>query len=127
MLISIDEYDGRPLYVQILTQIKEQIREGQLKPGDELPSIRELAESLNINLHTVRHAYQELREQGLVTFRLGQQARVAKLRSSPPDRTEIARALGSRLNELITEAFLMGLSAADFRRLVEERLSKQKE
>ena len=56
MLIYIDEDDSRPIYLQIMFQIKEQIRDGELKPGDELPSVRELADSLGINLHTVHHA-----------------------------------------------------------------------
>jgi len=77
MLLSINDQDPRPVYVQIVNQIKEQIQRGILKPGDELPSVRELSESLGINLHTVRRAYVVLRDQKLLVFRLGQQAKVA--------------------------------------------------
>ena len=48
MLISIDEQDNRPIYLQIIIQVKEQIQNGELRPGDELPSVRELAESLGL-------------------------------------------------------------------------------
>ena len=52
MLLSINEKDSRPIYLQIIGQIKEQVSNGTLKSGDELPSVRELANSLGINMHT---------------------------------------------------------------------------
>jgi DNA-binding transcriptional regulator YhcF (GntR family) len=127
MLVSINDQDPRPVYVQIVNQIKEQIQRGSLKSGDELPSVRELAASLGINLHTVRRAYGVLRDQKLLVFRLGQQARVAKLRSQPANSEEVTAALGERLQELITEAFLLGLSPDDFRNLVNAQIDKLKE
>ncbi len=89
MLLSINEQDPRPVYVQIVSQIKDQIQRGSLKPGDELPSVRELSASLGINMHTVRRA--------------------------------------ERLQELITEAFLLGLSPDDFRNLVNSQIDRLKE
>lgn len=127
MLISIDPGDTRPIYVQIIAQIKEQIRRGQLKPGEGLPSVRELAENLGINLHTVHHAYQKLRAEGVINMRLGQGATVSKLRTVPADRGEIDSVLAGRLRELITEAFHLGVSKDDFRVLVEELLQSDSE
>jgi GntR family transcriptional regulator len=127
MLLSIDEHDPRPVYVQIVSQIKEQIQRGSLKAGDELPSVRELAASLKINMHTVRRAYVVLRDQNLLVFRLGQQAKVAKLRSRPASSDEVMAALGENLRGIITEAFLLGLSPDDFRKLVDRQIAKLKE
>jgi GntR family transcriptional regulator len=127
MLVSINEQDTRPVYVQIVNQIKEQIRRRTLKSGDELPAVRELAASLGINMHTVRRAYGVLRDQKLLVFRLGQQAKVAKLRSQPASSQEVAAAIGERLQELITEAFLLGLSPDDFRNLVNAQIDNLKE
>jgi GntR family transcriptional regulator len=127
MLLSINEQDPRPVYVQIINQIKEQVLRGSLKSGDALPSVRELASSLGINMHTVRRAYGVLRDQKILVFRLGQQARVAKLRSQPASSGEVATVIGGRLQELITEAFLMGLSPDDFRKLVNSQMNKLKE
>ena len=98
-----------------------------VKAGDELPSVRELSASLGINLHTVRRAYGVLRDQKLLVFRLGQQARVAKLRSQPASSEEVTAVIGERLQELITEAFLLGLSPDDFRSLVNEQIDKRTE
>jgi GntR family transcriptional regulator len=120
MLISVDERDPRPLYAQIVGSVKEQIRQGFIRPGDDLPSVRELAESLGVNLHTVHHAYQTLREQGVINLRLGQRARGAAARLTPASPEQVDRLLVQRLKELVTEAFHLGLSKADFRKLVDD-------
>ncbi len=127
MLISISEEDQRPIYLQIAADIKDQIRTGDLSPGDELPSVRELADSLDVNLHTVHRAYQKLREQGVIRMRLGQRAKIAPLRETPPDRESIESQLAGRLQELVTDAFHMGLSRADFLKLVKELLGRETE
>jgi GntR family transcriptional regulator len=130
MWLSIDERDSRPIYLQIIQQVKEQVRSGALKPGDELPSVRELADSLNINLHTVRSAYLKLRDQGIINLHLGRRATVAKL--PPPldiagiDDTR-ARDLESRLQELVTDALLKGLSRDAIRKMLERQLKNDKE
>jgi GntR family transcriptional regulator len=121
MLLHVDEQDDRPIYLQIVRQIRDQIGNGTLKPGDELPPIRELADSLGINLHTVRSAYLKLREDGVITMRLGRRAKISKL----PERTSESKrrdALQQRLNELITDALLEGIATDDIRELVDQRL-----
>lgn len=122
MLISIDERDPRPLYEQIAAEIKEQIRDGSLRPGDALPSVRELAESLAVNLHTVHHAYRDLRDQGIILLRLGQRTRVAPLRRQQAGRELVELKVAGPLREAITEAYHLGLSPEDFRALVDELL-----
>jgi GntR family transcriptional regulator len=122
VLLHVDERDPRPIYSQLAAQVKEQIRRGLIRPGDELPSVRDLASALGINLHTAHRAYQVLRGEGVIVLRLGRRPRVAALREEPAGREEIQRRLTGRLNELITEAFHLGLSARDFKSLVDEML-----
>ncbi len=124
MFIVIDNNDPRPVYLQIAASIKEQIQKGMLKPGDELPSVRDLARDLGINLHTARHAYQLLREQGVVLLRLGSRARIAPLRATPADRAEIERKVAPRLRELVTDAFHLGITPRQFRQLVDEAIAR---
>lgn len=124
MLISISESDPRPIYAQIAGAVKEQIREGSLKPGDELPGVRELAGSLGVNLHTVHRAYQTLKDEGIIYLRLGRRARIAPLRQSPVGRERIDSELVPRINELITEAFHLGLSREELRKLIDELLER---
>ena len=126
MLVAIDETDRRPIYVQIVAQIKQQVTNGVLSPGQELPTVRELSTSLGINLHTVHRAYQKLRDEGVIQLRLGRRAKVAALRKTPAGREEVESRLTVRLNELITEAFHLGLTPADFKRLVDELLKVRK-
>jgi GntR family transcriptional regulator len=122
MFIAIDNNDPRPVYLQIAASIKEQIQKDMLKPGDELPSVRDLARDLGINLHTARHAYQLLREQGVVLLRLGSRARIAPLRATPADRAEIERKVAPRLRELVTDAYHLGITPKQFRQLVDEAI-----
>jgi GntR family transcriptional regulator len=125
MWLSIDEKDNRPLYLQIINQVKAQVSQGTLKPGDELPSVRELADSLGINLHTVRSAYLKLRDQGIIDLRLGRRARIAHLQDFS-DNPESKAQLDRRIKELITDAQLMGLSPDDIRALVNQQLNQTK-
>jgi len=122
VLLHVDERDPRPIYSQLAAQVKEQIRRGLIRPGDELPSVRDIASALGINLHTAHRAYQVLRDDGVIVLRLGRRPRVSALREEPAGREEIQRRLTDRLNELITEAFHLGLSTRDFRSLVDEML-----
>lgn len=126
MILTIDEKDSRPIYLQIIGQIKEQIGKGTLQPGDELPSVRELAESLGVNMHTVRSAYLKLRDQGIVNLRLGRRAKIARLKT-PAQSAEAKADITVRLRELITDAFLMGMSPDNFMKLVEQQLAGLKD
>jgi GntR family transcriptional regulator len=67
----IDQKSGVPIYVQVMDQIKHLIATGALQPGHQLPTIRELAVGLTINLHTVAHAYAELERDGFLTIQRG--------------------------------------------------------
>jgi GntR family transcriptional regulator len=119
MLIAIDEKDSRPIYLQIVSQVKEQVQKGELKAGDELPPVRELADSLGINLHTVRGAYLRLRDQGVIDLRLGRRARIARPRTSQASVGDIDNTLGGQVRDLLSDAFLLGLAADDIHALVD--------
>jgi DNA-binding transcriptional regulator YhcF (GntR family) len=121
MWLSIDEKDNRPLYLQIISQIKEQISSGTLSPGDELPSVRELADSLGINLHTVRSAYLKLRDQGIITLRLGRRARIASL-SSETTTKDLEAGIVTPLREIIADALIKGIAPRRFQEMVREQL-----
>jgi len=126
MLISIDKNDARPLYLQIVIQIKEQIRRRALKQGDELPSVRELADTLDINMHTVRSAYIKLREQGIINLALGRRATIARMKQ-PENKRATEAEITARLEELTTDALLMGLKTDEVKKILNqqtERLAK---
>lgn len=125
MLLSVNENDNRPIYLQIVYQIKEQVSNGMLHSGDELPSVRELADSLGINMHTVRSAYLKLREQGIITMHLGRRAKIAK-RTLPFRSPDLTPELEIRLKELFSDALLSGMSPDELSKLVNQKLGQLK-
>ncbi len=74
MLFRIDPTSDEPLYAQLAAQIRAAVARGELADGERLPAARDLAASLDINLHTVLRAYQDLRTEGLLELRRGRGA-----------------------------------------------------
>jgi GntR family transcriptional regulator len=71
MQISVDFRSGVPIYIQIMEQIKQQVGQGILKPGDQLPTVRQLATDLRVNFNTVARAYRMLDEAGMISTQHG--------------------------------------------------------
>ena len=65
-MLHLDYRDARPIYAQIITGVKEQITAGILRPGDKLPSVRELASELAINPNTIQRSYRCLEAEGWI-------------------------------------------------------------
>ncbi len=74
MLIRLTPDDASPLHEQIAGAVRQAIIEGSLVNGERLPAAKVLGESLGVSLHTVLHAYQDLRHQGLIELRRGRGA-----------------------------------------------------
>jgi len=106
MLLRLDPRDDAPLFVQLANTLRSAVVRGDAGPGERLPSARALAASLDINVHTVLHAYQELRDEGLVELRRGRGATVAA--AAAQDFAALRAALGA----VAIEATRLGLSAA---------------
>ena len=106
MLVTLDNRDLRPLYLQIMDEVRRAIVVGKLKPEDPLPSVRELASDLAINPRTVSQAYQELDREGVVYVRRGQGTFVAPTKTSARERQKLARGVAKRM---LVEARRSGL------------------
>ena len=76
--ITISQADRRPMYLQIIEQIRHRIAVGDWKAGDELPSIRALAVSTQVSVITVKRAYLELEREGVIITRQGKASFVAE-------------------------------------------------
>lgn len=103
MHIEISLQDGVPIYRQIVNQVKYQIASGRVRPGEELPAIRVLAEQLSVTPNTIVKAYSELESEGIVYKRRGAGTYIADLRS-PLARKEQRRILAQRADALLAEA-----------------------
>ena len=121
MLLSINENDIRPIYQQLAGQVREQVSKGILKPGDIMPSVRELSDSLGVNMHTVRRAYLLLRDHGISDLRLGRKVRISS-RNRVPVTNDAMKDIKVRLEELVTDALLLGISPEELVDMVNRQL-----
>ena len=97
MRIHLQSGDNRPLYVQIMDEVRRGVVRGALNPGDALPSVREVASSLQINPRTVSQAYAELEREGLVSVHRGKGSFVAlEVRPDENERPRLAREVARR-------------------------------
>ncbi|MFL5584542.1 MAG: GntR family transcriptional regulator [Gemmatimonadaceae bacterium] len=96
MLVTLDNRDARPLYLQIVDEVRRAIVVGKLKPEEPLPSVRELASDLVINPRTVSQAYQELEREGVVYVKRGQGTFVAPMKKTTRERQHLARGVAKR-------------------------------
>ncbi len=120
MQLHLSPGDGRPIYRQIVNQVRYLLAAGRLAPGEELPPIRVLADQLVINPNTVARAYLELERAGLVTKRQGAGTYAAETRS-PLKRAERLRLLTERADALLAEARHLEIELNDVLELIRER------
>lgn len=88
MLIRIDPRANEPIYAQIERELRRAIASGEVVEGERLPSARELAKSLDVNMHTVLRAYTELRDAGVIELRRGRGAVVLPQEAAAPEMDE---------------------------------------
>ena len=108
MLIAINPSDSRPIYHQIMDEIRRALVVGTLAPEDPLPSVRQLAAELRVNPNTVQQAYRELERDGVVHVKRGLGTFVSGVLSERSERRELARSVAQRA---LREAHRHGLSA----------------
>jgi GntR family transcriptional regulator len=119
MQIHLEAKDGVPIYLQVMQQIKYLIASGRLQPGEELPSIRTLAEQLLVNPNTIARAYRELELAGVVEKRRTAGTYVSD-NGSPLARKERLKLINERIDRLLVEAFQMGFDLDDVLKLVQK-------
>lgn len=112
MRLRVSPNDGLPIYLQVMEQIRYLVASGGLRPGDELPPIRALAEQLLINPNTVARAYRELEREGVLVSRRGAGTYVAD-RTSPLAQGVRERALEEKVDGVLVLARQLGFGVND--------------
>lgn len=116
MLLQLNPESGLPLYIQIAAAVRRAVGDGEISAGDRLPAARDLAQSLDVNMHTVLRAYNDLRDEGLIELRRGRGAIVREGAAGPA-------AIHYMVAELAAEATRQGLSGNEVVAMVEKEFS----
>ena len=120
MPFQITFKSGKPVYLQLVDQVKAAIASGAMRAGDALPSIRPLAEELRLNRNTVAKAYGELETQGVIETLPGKGCFVRA--GSSPFRKEVRRSLvADAMDEAVVQAHHLQVGRSEFLELAKER------
>jgi GntR family transcriptional regulator len=120
MILHLNPSSGVPLYLQLIEQVKHAIETGVLRAGDQLPSVRQIAEDLLINPNTVARAYRELEHEGIVDLKHGSGAYI---RESVVGRTRLMQKARTVVRSSLDRLDSIDLSEDEIRRLVESELA----
>ena len=120
MEIRLSTTDGLPVYRQIVNQVKYLVASGRLRPGQELPTIRSLAERLVINPNTVVHAYADLEREGVIVCRHGSGSYVAET-AQRSSRKEATQSLADKVDSLLADAAHLQVGLEDVLDVIRNR------
>lgn len=112
-MIMLDLQSETPIYIQLKNKIIEGIASKQLNPGDPLPSVRNLAQDLGINMHTVNKAYQLLKQDGFIHIHR-QKGVVINPDGMPEADDSYVTLLKEQLRPLLSESICRGMSEEEF-------------
>jgi GntR family transcriptional regulator len=130
MLLQVNFKSGKPVYLQVVDQIKAAAASGALHAGESLPSIRPLAEELRVNRNTIAKAYTELENQGVIETIPGKGC-FLRPNNSPLKKDVRRKLLIEEIDQAVVQAHHLQVHRPEFLDLVHERLDvleeKQKE
>jgi GntR family transcriptional regulator len=120
---NIDYHSGVPVYLQLTAQVKSAIASGALRDGDQLPSVRALAEELRVNRNTVAKAWGELEHEGVIENRQGSGCFV-RTQVTPLKKAARTERLTPAVDALIVQAHTLQVPEDALKALVDERLAE---
>ena len=126
MYFRLDHRSGEPIYRQVVEQVKYKVACGDLSPGDQLPSIRTLADQLKINPRTVVKAYEELRHGGLVVMKQGQGVFITDNESTVPTGIR-RRTIAEIIRRMLSESARMGAGEEEVREIMNIEIERMKD
>jgi len=121
MMLQVNFKSGKPVYLQVVDQIKSAAASGALQVGEPLPSIRPLAEELRINRNTIAKAYTELESQGIIETLPGKGC-FLKANHSPLKKDARRKLLFDEIDQAVVAAHHLQVPRGEFLDLVRERL-----
>lgn len=122
--IEIDPRDPTPLYAQLDRAIRVAIATGRLKPGDQLPTVRQLAVDLRVNANTVAKVYLALEREGIVTTKRGVGTFISVAQPHDSHTASRERQLKALAERFLTESTALGFSPREVARYVAQRIKE---
>lgn len=113
MRLQIDLRGGVPIYQQIVHQVKHLVASGDLSPGQQMPTLRQLAQQLRVNVNTVAHAYEILDKDGVISTQQGRGTFVAHHADEPYIVSHRRATLQHMIDQVMLEALSLGYSTAE--------------
>lgn len=127
MKLHIESQSKVPIYIQVEEQIRSLIAAGQLRPGDQLPTIRELAADLRVNYNTIARIYLDLDRDGVISTQRGRGTFVAGV----PDEDQMTRTRQEKLEAIVCsaldEARALGYAPGEIAEAFQEELTRWQE
>jgi GntR family transcriptional regulator len=120
MQFQLNYKSGKPVYLQLVDQVKAAVASGALRAGDPLPSIRPLAEELRVNRNTIAKAYAELESQGVIDTAAGKGCFVSGQATGLRKDARV-RLVAEEVDQAVVQAHHLQLTKSDFLQLCEER------
>ena len=127
MSLEIDFRSGIPIYLQVVERIKERLAAGQLKPGDQLPTVRSLALDLRVNFNTIARAYRIMDESGIISTQQGRGTYILEVPSLEVSESIRLKALEDLTQRYITDAERLGVSPEELNVVLNKRLNQWEE
>lgn len=123
-VLTVDPRSGVPIYLQIIEQVKRSVALGVLAPGEQLPTVKQLALDLTVNPNTVARAYRDLERDEVIETAPGRGSFVRANGSAETSRAAASDVAAESLVHVVREAKSIGLTAAHIRALFESALAR---
>jgi GntR family transcriptional regulator len=127
MNLEIDFRSGIPIYLQVVERIKECLASGQLKPGDQLPTVRSLAADLRVNFNTIARAYRIMDEAGIISTQQGRGTYILEMPHPEVIGSIRAKAVQDLTRRYIEDAERLGVALDELNTILNVQLARQKD
>jgi GntR family transcriptional regulator len=125
--LLLDFHSGLPIYTQIVNQVQSQLANGMLKPGDQLPTVRALAQELRVNFNTVARAYRILDEARIISTQQGRGTFITEILLPYVAEKLRNESLDALTRRYVDEAIRLGFSEREISQMVKDNLKLIKE
>jgi GntR family transcriptional regulator len=127
MNLEIDFRSGIPIYLQVVERIKERLAAGQLRPGDQLPTVRSLAMELRVNFNTIARAYRIMDDTGIISTQQGRGTYILELPSPEVSESIQQKALEELTRRYLADAERLGVSPEELEEVLNKQVRQWKE